>query len=177
MQLVRIAEAELEAAADTITPEDRERATRQREADHQLAVIQGGIFTMAPDEWAERIKDYKGGGPLLIDIYVDIMSFPREVVYRKLFADRGLSKETRAKFVIGLVRFAATHSIPDWGLKPVELDGTFELVKADTLSGWLCRWLFEVRRVQISLNRKRILPSAGRQPREASIQYKKVKKA
>jgi hypothetical protein len=138
------------------------RETR-KEARQQLKELQNGVFKFKPDEWAARVDDYKGDKSDILKMLTSETKPTTEVVL-KLYPDKNNSSKTRKVLTNGLINeFADKHGIKYDGGMVGDVLRRFTATErvlmirltADTLPLGFCRWLYEARLKQISINMQR----------------------
>jgi hypothetical protein len=86
------------------------------------------IFADSPENWRARLKSYPGD-ERDVERAMWNQTFPTEVVAKKLFRDRTLSKELRSKLLVGLgrqcIRFNMLGPIVAYKGRPDYLEGRF----------------------------------------------------
>jgi hypothetical protein len=96
---------------------ETELAEHERRAEYLRCLLGPGdakeapLFDDTPEEWAARIKGYPGDEADVLKALWD-RQYPTEQVAKWLFKDKTLTRDTRRKLLLGLIRVSILNDLP-----------------------------------------------------------------
>jgi hypothetical protein len=139
-----------------------------------LSALRDGIMTLTSEEWKAHAAEC-AGSLSDIDRLLDESRVSTAELKRRLFRDSSLSKASRDKLFIGLIKWATEHTLPfSDGRSFVYHAGMRHDELPAQMTGRECRHFIEAHEARASMNKRRIIPASLRQT--GSDRYDRIRK-